>query len=271
MKRKIFLGLILGLSLITSAQNLGGSYSLKNVVPYFNLQLDLEVDFYSLSLIYNSGPDDLLLNSKLSCGKYMTINNKIVLYDIFRNDCYILTMIDSNILQVDKLFYAKPGTIFRGYPYFPKYISPEDSLIIGSFNSIQKYSNTVIQSKGLPSKTKIGYYNAPALETHALRLYKNHTFKLFFGLSVSPMTIFEGQWWDQGDTVVLYDQEYKRNYFLRHTQTPDQLYPINLPTLYGHELLKYIGTNGEIEGNWFQRAIGHISIWVKHQWHNIFG
>lgn len=271
MNRFYLLVLLLGLSIVADAQNYGGSYRFKDIVPEFDLQLDLEVSFYSLSLICNSGPDDLLQYTSISCGKYISINNKIALYDIYRNDCYILTAIDSSKLQVDKLFFAQPGTILKGYPFHSEYISPEDSLIIGSFNSVPAYSITLLPPKEWPSITKTGYYNAPALETHALKFYENHTFRLLFGLTVSPVTIFEGQWWDQGDTVVLYDREYKRNYFLRHTQIPDELYPINVPTLYGHELLKYKGTNGEIEGNWFQKAFRYISKWINQLWENIFG
>ena len=270
MKRiTLIASLMLTLS-FSNAQKLTGSYYLKDVIPFYDLNVVLNNDLYSIDLMYNSGPDDLPVRANISCGSYMTTNNKIILYDIYRDDCFILTMIDSNNLQVNKMYFVKAGSILNGYPKYIKYLYPEDSLMIESFKSIPDYPNIILPPPDSPIKTKNGYYNATEWETQ-LRLYKDHSFKLLFGLTNNPITIFEGQWWDKGDTIVLYDHAYKCNYFLRHTKKPNELYPINVPTLYGHELLKYMGTRNEIEGNLFQKAIGHMERWFTQLWKYLFG
>jgi hypothetical protein len=288
MKKKIIEIFLITLAFYTvKAEKLTGffSYSLNDKAYY----LSLNSAYYRLE--YNEGfTDDIGGRScALSVGTYTVIGNKIFLYDVIRKHEFKIDILNSRRISG----FDSTGNMPYGpyYSYLALHLSLNDFLgyqnIIFSgqgdddrtiiyykpdsvYLSIIKCNSKRINIKPSfwkkPYSIKFGLYNCDKFseENNNLRLYKNGKFTL----ESLGQEIASGKWWQQQDSIVLYDKEFKVNYFLKITK-PNELKPLNLPTYNTCKVIHYRGLDSIMLKPWYQRIFETISQFFVNVWEHI--
>jgi hypothetical protein len=243
-------------------------------------------------LEYNEGFTDDIggASCTLSVGTYTVIGNKIFLYDMYRKHEFKIDILNSrrmsgydstgempygpyysylalhlrlnDFLDCHNIIFSGQGDNERTIDY-----SKPDSVYLSIIKCNSKRIN--VKEPGFwknPYSIKFGLYNCDKFseEVSNLRLYRNGKFT-FESLG---QEIASGKWWQQHDSIVLFDKEFKVNYFLRITK-PNELKPLNLPSYNTCKAIHYRGLDSIMLKPWYQRIFETISQFCINVWEHI--